>query len=168
MLLASTLPALAADERLPPHRLDVFAMVAKKAGISALKGGTLVLRNAYLSVRLLPSSRIVLLTRTAQAFETATEIDQCAAELARAVPRETRNGLRILLDMRSGPIRVHPALDPAFERFRRETELGFACAAVVVATPLGKLRADRLANPKAFPVRVVGSLEEALDFINGL
>jgi hypothetical protein len=53
---------------------------------------------------------------------------------------------RIVLEMRHAPVHVHPTLDPAFERFRRETETGCAGLAIVLVTPLGRVRSDRLAS----------------------
>jgi hypothetical protein len=141
-------------------------MAARKASISDLKGGSSVLQGPYMSVRLFPSARIALLTRSALVFQTPGEVDECTEELSQALPRASRQSLRIIVDMRLGPIRVHPALDPAFERFRRETELGFLRSAVIVATPLGRLRADRLHGRTNVPMRVVGSLEDALAFLN--
>ncbi|HTV19178.1 MAG TPA: hypothetical protein VMG12_10915 [Polyangiaceae bacterium] len=142
-------------------------MVARKISASDLKGGAPLVQNAFLSLRLFPTSRVVVITRTGQAFQTPAEIESCTLDLARVLPHNGRRGLRVVLDMRSAPVRVHPALDPAFERFRKETETGFACSAIVVTTALGKVRADRLASTATFPMRVVGSMEEAIDFING-
>jgi hypothetical protein len=129
-----------------------------------LQGGSELFRNLHLSVVLFRSRRILLISRTARAFQTASEVDECTAELARAVPVETRRGVRILIDLRLGPIRVHPALDPAFTRFRRETETGFASSAIVIESTVGRVRADRLAVPVQLPMVVVDSVEEALKF----
>jgi hypothetical protein len=141
-------------------------MESRKISVRQLEGGAMLVQNAFLSLRWFPTFRLVLLTRTSQAFQTAADIEHCTSEIARAVPRGGRAGARIVLDMRQAPVRVHPALDPAFERFRRETEIGFACSAIVVVTPLGRVRADRLTSAASFPMRVVGSLEAALEFIS--
>jgi hypothetical protein len=141
-------------------------MEVRKASVSDLKGGAVVHQDAYITVRLLRSPRIVLLVRTAQAFPTIADIDRSTAALNEVLPHSKRLGLRIVIDMRLAPVRVHPALDPAFERFCRETEQGFVRAAVVVATPLGRVRADRLSKPTSVPARVVGSFEEAVQFFN--
>jgi hypothetical protein len=144
-------------------------MQPRKISVRQLEGGAVLVQNAFLSLRWFPTLRLVLLTRTSQAFQTAADIEHCTTELARAVPLGGRKGARIVLDMRHAPVRVHPALDPAFERFRRETETGFACSAIVVVTPLGRVRSDRLTSTvstASFPMRVVSSLEAALEFIS--
>jgi len=143
-------------------------MEPRKISVRQLEGGAVLVQNAFLSLRWFPTFRLVLLTRTSQAFQTAADVEHCTTEIARALPRSARGGARIVLDMRQAPVRVHPALDPAFERFRRETETGFARSAIVAVTPLGRVRADRLASAASFPMRVVGSLEAALEFISEL
>lgn len=142
-------------------------MEARKVTAKQLEGGAPLVQNAFYSLRLHKAYQVILFTRTSQPFQAAAEIDLCTSELSKALPRAARNGIRVVLDMRQGPIRVHPALDPAFERFRKETQAGFARTAVVVTTPLGRVRADRLANADGSPMRIVGSMEEAVDFING-
>ena len=138
-------------------------MRAHRLTVIDLKGGTTLLQNAHVSVRLFQSRRLVLFIRTGQAFQTAPEVDECTAAFARVVPHQTRTGLRILIDMRAAPVRVHPALDPAFARLRQETQIGFARVVVLVATALGRLRSERLAELAIGDVLVVGSLEEALE-----
>jgi len=129
-----------------------------------LQGGTELLRGAHFTLRLYRSRRIALLTRSKQAFETAAELERCVTDLARILPHAARRGLRIIVDSRSSPLRVHPALDPAFERFRKETQAGFEAAAVVNDTALGRIRTERFAASVALPIGIVGSLEEALVF----
>lgn len=132
-----------------------------------MKGGAApTVQNAHVSVRLLHAPRVVLFTRTKEPFEAVAEVERCIQELGRVMPITARALWRIVIDMRLGPTRVHPALDPAFERLRKETQAGFARAAVVVATPLGRVRAERLIDTSGVPLRVVHSLEEAVDFLN--
>ena len=142
-------------------------MAARRSSVSDLKGGSEALKSPHLGARLFHTPRIVLLTRTSQAFDSVSELDRSVEDLARAVPLRTRSGWSIIIDMRLAPTRVNPALEPAFERLRRETHAGFSCVAVIVATPLGKMRSERLSNVSDVPVRTVASLEEALVFLNG-
>jgi hypothetical protein len=142
-------------------------MAARKNSVSDLKGGSEALKSPHFGARLFHAPRIVLLTRTSQAFDSVGDIERSIEDLARAIPQRTRTGFCIIIDMRLSPTRVNPALEPAFERLRRETHAGFSCVAVVVATPLGKMRSERLSNVSNVPVRTVGSLEEALEFFNG-
>jgi hypothetical protein len=137
----------------------------RKVSIVELKGGSPALQNRHLSVRLLQLHRVVLTTRTSELFQTLAEVERCIDDLAKALPVPARAGWRNIIDMRLAPTRVHPALDPAFERLRRETNVGFARVAVIVTTPLGRVRAERL-NISPVPLLIVGTMEEALDFLN--
>jgi hypothetical protein len=129
-----------------------------------LQGGTELLRSAHFTLRLYRSRRIALLTRSNRAFETTAELERCVTDLARALPHDARRGLRIIIDSRCSPLRVHPALDPAFERFRKETQAGFLAAAVINESAVGRIRAERFAAPVDMPIGIVGSLGEALEF----
>jgi len=141
-------------------------MPARKNSVSDLKGGSEALKSPHLGARLFHTPRIVLLTRTSLAFDNVADIERSIEDLARAVPLRTRTGWSIIIDMRLSPTRVNPALEPAFERLRRETHAGFSCVAVVVATPVGKMRSERLSNVSDVPVRTVASFDEALAFFN--
>jgi hypothetical protein len=132
-----------------------------------LRDGSASPLNTYLSARLFQVPRIVLLVRTREPFRTISDLEQCIADFSRFIPASRRARWRIIIDMRLGPTRVDPSLEPAFERFRKETHAGFARAAVIVETPLGRVRAERLSNISDVPLCVVGSLEEALAFIDG-
>jgi hypothetical protein len=138
-----------------------------KATASDLQtGSSLALQNAHVSMRLFQCPRIVLFTRKKEPFETVADVDRCTQDFARVLPVRARARWRIVIDMRLGPTRVHPSLDPAFERLRKETHLGFDRVAVVVGTPLGRVRAERLAINADVPLCIVHSLEEAVDFLN--
>lgn len=137
----------------------------RKVSAADLKIGSTLFQNPQLSSRQFQSARIVLTTRTSEPYQTLGELERSIDELAKALPVPVRAGWRHIIDMRLGPTRVHPALDPAFERLRRETNVGFARVAVIVTTPLGRVRAERL-NVSPVPLSIVGTLEEALAFIN--
>jgi hypothetical protein len=138
-----------------------------KALVSDLKGGSAAaLQTAHVSVRLFQSPRIVLFTRTNEPFEAVADVERCIRDFARIMPARSRAQWRIVIDMRLGPTRVHPALDPAFARLRKETQVGFTRVAVIVETPLGRVRAERLASTSDVPHCVVHTLEDAVEFLN--
>lgn len=121
--------------------------------------------NAFFALRMDYPRRILWLLRSAREFAAVEDIEGCIQALARAVPTERRKNLAILSDMREGPIRVKPALDPAHARYRTETERGFMCAAVVVQSALGKVRAVRLAEERGGRVAIVETVEQGLAHI---
>lgn len=138
----------------------------RKTSVSDMRVGALLLSNAHFSVRAFRAPRLAVLTRTSAPFQTAADVEQCINDLSRCLPAAERAGWRVLIDMRLSPIRVDPALDPAYERLRRETHAGFERVAVVVATPLGRMRAERLARGATVTLAVVGTMDEAFAFLN--
>lgn len=138
----------------------------RKTSVSDLRVGALLLSSTHFSVRVFRTPRLAVLTRTSAPFQTAADVDRCIHDLSRCLPAAERTGWRVLIDMRLSPIRVDPALDPAYERLRRETQAGFERVAVVVETPLGRMRAERLARGSTATLAVVGSLDEAFTFLN--
>ena len=139
----------------------------RKTSVTDLRVGALLLNGDHLSVRVFRTPRLALLTRTSTPFLTAADVERCINDLARALPAAERAGWRVLIDMRLSPIRVDPSLEPVFERLRRETHVGFERVAVVVTTPLGRIRAERLSKGAAVPLAVLGSLDEAFAYLDG-
>lgn len=137
----------------------------RKVSAADLKLGSTLCQNVHLSLRQFQSPRIVLTTRTSEPYQTLGELERSIEDIARALPVPARAGWRHIIDMRLAPTRVHPALDPAFERLRRETNVGFARVAVILTTALGRVRAERL-NVSPVPLSIVGTLEEALQYLN--
>jgi hypothetical protein len=124
-----------------------------------------LLDNPFVRVTIDYVARVVRLHRTERAFTTLDEIEQTITALAAALPSHRRDGFGVLIDMRVAPERVTPALEPAFDRFRAETERGFARAAVVVTSTLGRARSTRLQRTARVPILIADSLTEALEFL---
>ena len=134
--------------------------------VSALPGGTTLFHNAQLSFRCDHAQRIVVVVRTAVPFQRVEEIEATTAALVRVFPSERRAGFSILSDFREGPLRVHPALEPAFTRYREESQRGFVRCAVIVATPVGRARGARLREQEqSTQLLVTESVEAALAFV---
>jgi hypothetical protein len=132
----------------------------------APSSGQILLHTEYLTLRLSSAQRLVVLERSALPFTRVQELEGATEAVARALPVLRRRGLRILIDMRNGPLRVAPSFEPAFARYRQETERGFDRVAVVVSTTLGRVRGDRMAASCSIPIAVVGSTEEGLAFLD--
>jgi hypothetical protein len=124
-----------------------------------------LLRTRYVTVEIDYSRRILILHRSSLAFRRLEEIDQTIAELRRAVSDTSRATCGVLIDMRDAPTRVQPSFDQGFQRYRDETERGFARIAVLVQTTLGKLRSDRLAETCRMPMEIFQSVDEALEWL---
>jgi hypothetical protein len=134
------------------------------AGLALSRLNTRVLlKTPHLQAEVDYARRIVLLTRSALPFEKVEEIESLIVELHSKVPDSVRAGSAVLIDMREGPTRVHPALDPAFTRFRSETERAFSKVVVVVKTAIGKIRSDRLAETCHRPLAITDDFDEGLE-----
>jgi hypothetical protein len=130
-----------------------------------MPSGSELFRSAHLSLACDHVRRIVMLRRTPLPFKRVDEIDDAREALVERFPRARRGAFSILNDCRVAPVRVEPSLEPAFSRYRMETEEGFRRAAVVVATPVGAARSHRLAVGALVPTKIFGSLEAALQFL---
>lgn len=118
--------------------------------------------NSFFSLRVDFTQRLLFLIRSSREFQTIEHIDRCTAALARAFPVERRTGFSLLADFRQAPLRVTPVLDLAFARFRRQSETGFECVAVIAGTAIGRVRAVRLSVNSACLVEVVTTVDEGL------
>lgn len=126
---------------------------------------SVLFKNEHLTIACDRSQRILVITRSARMFDSVEEIDAARLGLMKVFPEAQRAGFSILNDYRLGPVRVHPAHEPAFARFRAETEHGFTRGAIVVSTPVGRARSDRLRESTPLPSKVFQSLDEAVEYL---
>jgi hypothetical protein len=124
-----------------------------------------LLSNDFVVVDVDYARRLVVLRRSANAFRHPADVDRTIVDLTSAVPDRMRAGAGILLDMRDAPVRANPELETAFERYRTETERGFARVAVVVESTLGKIRSDRLKQTARAEVGIFLSLEDGIAWL---
>jgi hypothetical protein len=122
---------------------------------------TSLIRNEFVELDVHFGERVVVIRRTAERFARVADVDNAIEAIARALPLERRQGHAVLIDMRVAPVRTDPALEPAFARYRVETERGFERVVVVVTSVVGRIRSDRLGQVTRIPLTIVGSLEEA-------
>jgi hypothetical protein len=122
--------------------------------------GIQVYASPFVTVEVYYALGVVVLRRTAEPFARADQIDAVTSALASAVPVSGRARQRILVDMREAPTRPPPELEAAFTRFRSEIERGFARVVLVVASVVGRARAQRLPSTAA-ESRLCFSIDEA-------
>jgi hypothetical protein len=128
---------------------------------------TSVLRNEFVELDVHYADKVVVIRRTEQRFARVADVDTAIDALARALPAARRSGYAALIDMRVAPLRTDPSLEPAFARYRAETERGFERVVVVVSTVVGRARSDRLGQAAQIPLSIVGSLDEAWTLLRG-
>jgi len=118
-------------------------------------------RNEFVELERHFADKVVVVRRTATPFSRIADIDRTINVLASALPADRRQGHSVLIDMRAAPLRTDPSLEPAFARYRAETERGFERAVVVVGTVLGRIRSDRLGQTTRIQLDLVATIEEA-------
>ena len=129
---------------------------------------TPVFRNEFVEHDVSYTDKVVIERRTALPFTRLADIESTTEALARALPLERRKDHSVLLDMRLAPVRTDVALDPAFARYRSETERGFERAVLVVTSVVGRMRSERLGQGTQIPLTIVGSLDEAWNVLREL
>jgi hypothetical protein len=124
-----------------------------------------LLRTAYFELEVDPARKYVRYVRSATAFESVATYETVLDRLLEALERVERSHYAILVDMRLGPIRSGDDFDASAFRFRREVFRGFARAAVLVATEIGRLQVTRHAREQGGGPTVFRDEGEALRFL---
>ncbi len=116
---------------------------------------------------------IVVLTRSAEPFGSAEEIDSTCMPVQLTLNHVGRRGKRLLVDTRAAVGNNNPAFEVAFAAHRQRMVQGFAKVAIVVQTAIGKLQNQRLvgepslAQDRSAPgeMRVFMNIEDALAYL---
>jgi hypothetical protein len=107
---------------------------------------------------------IVRLRRTPAAFESATEIETTLLAMIQAFAG--MHGLRLLLDLREGPMRNDPVFEAALGRHWPQVMKPFGPVAVLVRSAVGKLQVTRLGRQAGGAPAVFHDEKEALDYLS--
>ena len=88
----------------------------------------------------------VLLVRTSTPYVSLEQVVEHCTQLCEWLEGFDRSRLTLLSDLRLGPGRNDTGFERAMAPFRKRLLQGFRRAAVLVATPTGRLQIKRLAN----------------------
>lgn len=130
--------------------------------------GTLLFENHNASI--LREEGSILRVRRSAAPTRIDEIASTARELERLAPPSIRPRLGLLLDMRLAPA-LDPKLEAEVEPLVARLSQGFGRRAVLLATPFGRLQANRTVrtmHPDPAAILVTLDEEEALSFLRGV
>jgi hypothetical protein len=103
-------------------------------------------RNARFSIRYAPAHRLLLLTRSAQPFESIEQLRSDGEWVLSALVRVPRSGVRLLLDSRRSPARNDPEFEQALASFRQQLFRSFTRVSVLMQSAAGVLQAMRHAR----------------------
>ena len=106
----------------------------------------LLLRDAYLDIAFDRAQRLVRIARSSTAYPSLQAYDAEVSAILGALQPLDRRPLRLLVDLRLGPMRNDLGSEAVATRFRRDVLHGFARVAVLVATQVGKLQITRHAH----------------------
>jgi hypothetical protein len=120
--------------------------------------------DAYFRVVADHVARVVRLVRSSAAFPTPEAAETCLEAVAFSLIT-IRRGWVLLVDSRGVPIRNDAAFEQVLARARHRIVGRFACAAILVASDIGKLQVARYGreDPKSPPV--FRDEEEALAYL---
>ena len=122
----------------------------------------------YYRVERLGEHEVLRLTRKAKPFITKEDVERACRPLQLVLTRVGRGRLQLLIDSRKVVGRNDPASEANFLYHRCEMVKGFARCAILVATPTGKLHAQRLLSEDgtaSSSVKVFLDEAEALAFL---
>ncbi|WP_437729824.1 hypothetical protein [Sorangium sp. So ce1335] len=120
-----------------------------------------ILRNAHYVVTVNPAVKLARIMRSAVPSESAAQFEEGWMEVSRALDRVGREGLCLLVDLRSAVGRNDPAFEAAMQRIRPVVMRGFRRVAVLVRTPAGALQIQRHVREDGVE-RMIGSDEARL------
>ncbi len=83
------------------------------------------------------------LSRTSTSFMTLVDVDASINEIVPVLDAAGRESIRLLIDLRDGPMRSDPAFEAKMNVLRPKLLRGVARIAVLVSTPLGGLQLAR-------------------------
>jgi hypothetical protein len=125
-----------------------------------------LLRTPHLHGRLDLSRRLVVVERSAVAFQTLAEMVGAFDALDKSLTHVRRQGLVLLIDTRKGPLRNDPEFERVFAGIRQRLNAGYDRIAVIVNGTLGNLQVERHArSDQQTSVRAFSSLEPALAYL---
>jgi hypothetical protein len=120
--------------------------------------------NAFGRVEIDRESRIVRLIRTANAL-TPESLETVVADFQLSVPLRERASLVVLQDMRLAPMVRDAALEQALLAAIPRLSARFAARAVLLATAVGRLQANRFASHAVGEVKTFTDEAEAMRYL---
>jgi hypothetical protein len=105
-----------------------------------------LLKNDFFTVTIDRERALVHAVRTNVRFASAAECDRIFAEVARVLCVFDRSRLRLLVDLREGPLTQDPSIEKSIGEHRKKIISGFAKVAILVRTVAGGLQVTRHAR----------------------
>ncbi len=121
-----------------------------------------LMRNDYIVLTQEAGGRILRQRRSSLAFATPAEAKATYEQAVAVYDRVGRTGRGLLVDSRLAPGRNDPAFEVVMTEFRRRALPGFAAAAVLVQSAMGRLQAQRITRQEGTDQLVTSDEAEAV------
>jgi hypothetical protein len=103
-----------------------------------------LLRTPHWVVTIDDALHLVRVTRTNVPYVSVQEFEESILGFARIRTLAERKTMKLLLDLREGPMRNDDAFEESMDRVRREVFAGFLAVASLVRTAVGRLQVARM------------------------
>lgn len=120
--------------------------------------------DSYFRVTADDEARLIRLVRSARPFPTLEAVEKCFEAVAFSMIT-IRHGWALLVDSRDAPMRNDDGFEDVLSRARARIVARFRCAAVLVASDVGKLQVARYGREDSRSPPVFGDETEALAYI---
>jgi len=121
--------------------------------------------NEYCRVVFDPRTQIARFTRTSAPIQSLEQAARHFGEAIAALDALGRARIRLIIDSREAPMKNDPQYETAMAEHRRQVARGIPRIAVIVKTAVGRLHAQRLGKEDHLRQAVVGTDEEALEYL---
>jgi hypothetical protein len=121
--------------------------------------------NEYCRVVYDPRTHIARFTRTSAPIQSLEEAARHFGEAIAALDALGRLRIGLIIDSREAPMKNDPQYETAMAEHRRLVARGIPRIAVIVKTAVGRLHAQRLGKEDQLRQVVVGTDDEALEYL---
>ncbi|MGZ3424978.1 MAG: hypothetical protein ACXVEF_44695 [Polyangiales bacterium] len=109
---------------------------------------------------------LVRATRTNAPYDAVGDVERSMEEFLTVGRRFERRGLKLLLDVREGPLRNDDAFEEVMTRYRTRLFADFAALAILVKTAVGKLQVARITRQEGRERPIFTDETAALAFLS--
>ena len=120
-----------------------------------------VLRSPHWIVTVDDALHLVRLMRTSVPYASVQEFESSIQGFAKVRTLAERKTMKLLLDLRSGPMRNDDAFEQSMDRVRRDVFANFRAVASLVGTAVGRLQVNRIQSSGGAGVHQIFTDERA-------
>jgi hypothetical protein len=124
-----------------------------------------LLRTPYWVLTHEDSLHLVRATRTTKPYDQVEEVERSMEQFLEVGRRFPKKSLKLLLDVREGPLRNDDAFEDVMARYRPKLFANFSALAILVKTAVGKLQVARITRQEGLERPIFTDETAALAFL---